>query len=154
MSEDVLSLFPIERICFDETVTPKKAVIDKLMRLAVEPLELEEAGHKKLLRALMAREDNGSTAVGNVGIPHVKNNTVSRIVGALGVFPAGLDFRAVDREPVHMVFLLLSPKDKAEEHVQVLRQVSLMVRKPDFIRFARQVRSAEEARGLLEEMGG
>ena len=70
------------------------------------------------------------------------------------MFPSGLDFKAVDSERVYGVFLLLSPSDQADEHVQVLRWLAGMIRAPDFISFIRQTSAPEDTRSLLEEMGG
>jgi mannitol/fructose-specific phosphotransferase system IIA component (Ntr-type) len=107
----------------------------------------------RLLEALLQREKQGSTAAGGLAIPHVKSPELRAPVGALGVFPAGTDFAAVDGEKVHAVFLLLSPASMAEEHLAALRFIASVARNPDFLRFVKRTRSPQDARALLEEMG-
>ena len=88
-----------------------------------------------------------------MAIPHIKTSLVKESIGALAVFPAGVDFDAVDGDVVHSVFLLISPKSAAEEHVKALRWIAGMVRQPDYTSFVCQTKSVTEVCGLLEEMG-
>ena len=65
-----------------------------------------------------------------------------------------MDFKSVDAEPVYSVFLVVSPDDRAEEHVGILRWIATMARKADYTLFVRQTKSPREASGLLYELGG
>ena len=152
MANTHLSLFPAERIAFDLPSASKNGVIATLLDIATEGLDLADGSRKRLINALLAREKSGSTGMGSVAIPHVKSNIVDRTVAALGVFPQGLDFQAADGEPVYSLFLLVSPKNQAEEHIQVLRWIAGMARKSDFSLFMRQTKNPQEVHSLLDEM--
>jgi len=147
-----LALWPVERILFDPAERTKRDVLGELLALAVARLDLAAAGSQPLLDLLLAREKSGSTAAARLAIPHARSAALPAPVGALGVFPRGVDFDAIDGERVHAVFLLLSPADRAAEHVEVLRWIAGLARGRDFMRFLLRTKSPAEARALLEEM--
>lgn len=148
-----MDLFPETQISFDVDGSSKAAMVEGLLDLALLSQPVDGQARKSLLKAVLKREKAGSTGVGRVAIPHIKTPLIQQTMAAVGVFPGGVDFDAVDGELVHCVFLLISPTVAAEEHVQALRWIAGMARKPDYTRFVRQTRSAEEVRGLLEELG-
>ncbi len=153
METNHLAVIPISKISFELPTEPKEAVIEALLDLAISDLELSAEDRDELLNALLTRESAGTTGVGSVAIPHVKSPRIPQTVAALGVFRDGIDFNAVDREPVYSVFLVASPAEAATEHVNLLRWIATLARKGDYTRFIRQTKNRKEARGLLKEMG-
>ena len=153
MAADMLTLFPSEQISFEIPGGNKKEIVKGLLELALRDLDLIEKDRNSLLRAVMKRENSGSTGAGRVAIPHVKTAHVTRTLASMAVFPDGVDFDAVDGEPVFSLFLILSPQKAVEEHLEVLRWIAGVARSADYTRFVRQTRSAEEVRSLLEELG-
>lgn len=147
-----LALWPVECIAFAPPAATKQEVLEALLDLAVARLELGAPARAELLELLLAREKSGSTAAGRLAIPHARSAGLAAPVGALGVFPRGVDFDAIDGEPVHAVFLLVSPADRAAEHVEVLRWIAALARGRDFMRFLVGTKSPAEARALLEEL--
>jgi mannitol/fructose-specific phosphotransferase system IIA component (Ntr-type) len=64
----------------------------------------------EILASIMRREELGPTGIGEgVAIPHTWHPAIERRLGALAVSRAGLEFEALDHQPVHVVFLLLTP---------------------------------------------
>ncbi len=105
-----------------------------------------------LVKAIIKREKKGSTGFGHgVAAPHVKTPEVSRVYAAVGISQAGLDFASLDKQPVHVVFLLLSPEDKPEEHIDAMECIFGVLTQDKFRRFLRQAKSTQEIWGLLEE---
>ncbi|MBL8764987.1 MAG: PTS sugar transporter subunit IIA [Phycisphaerae bacterium] len=106
----------------------------------------------ELLARVMEREKRGSTGFGKgVAVPHVKHKSVKGMRAAVGLAPAGIDFNALDRQPVFSVFLLLSPEDRPEEHLQAMEVIFKNLSKDTFRRFLRQAANAADVRTLLEE---
>jgi nitrogen PTS system EIIA component len=106
----------------------------------------------EMVKAIIKREKKGSTGFGHgVAAPHAKIPEVGRVFAAVGISHAGLDFSALDRQPVHVVFLLLSPEDKPEEHIDAMECIFGVLTQDKFRRFLRQAKSAQEIWGLLEE---
>ncbi len=109
----------------------------------------------ELLARILERERKGSTGFGRgVAVPHVKHPGVSRLSAAVGLSSRGVDFNSLDKQPVYSVFLLVSPEDRPEEHLQAMEVIFKNLSKDTFRRFLRQAGSAEEIRELLEEADG
>jgi fructose-specific phosphotransferase system IIA component len=82
-----------------------------------------------LYQKLWEREQLGSTGIGSgVAIPHCKMKGLDRAVLAVGLLRKGVDFGAVDDEPVKVLFLLVSPNDSPAEHLQALAAISRWVK--------------------------
>jgi mannitol/fructose-specific phosphotransferase system IIA component (Ntr-type) len=82
-----------------------------------------------LYQKLWEREQLGSTGIGSgVAIPHCKMKGLERAILAVGMVPDGIDFGAVDGEPVRLLFLLVSPNEAPAEHLQALAAISRWVK--------------------------
>jgi len=92
----------------------KEEVIRELVGLLVRAGSIKERDVHKLVQILLKRESLGSTGIGQgVAIPHGKSDCVTKLIGAFGVSRAGVDFDALDGEPVTLFFLLVAPEDSA-----------------------------------------
>jgi nitrogen PTS system EIIA component len=100
------------------------AVADKpelLRAMAVLLAGSGNAAPESVLAALQEREKLGSTGLGSgLALPHGRLAAISRPVGAFAQLAADLDFDALDRRPVRLVFALVVPADAAGEHLQIL----------------------------------
>ncbi len=109
----------------------------------------------ELVGKVLARERIGSTGFGKgVAVPHVKHKGVAGMVAAIGLSPGGIDFTALDRQPVYSVVLLLSPEDRPEEHLHAMEVIFRNLSKDTFRRFLRQAQTVADVRTLLEEADG
>jgi nitrogen PTS system EIIA component len=82
-----------------------------------------------LYQKLWEREQLGSTGIGaGVAIPHCKMKGLERALLAIGLARQGIDFGAVDDEPVRVLFLLVSPYESPAEHLQALAAISRWVK--------------------------
>jgi len=106
----------------------------------------------EFLKAVVKREKKGSTGFGHgVAVPHVKTTKVTRCVAAVGLHTAGIDFNALDRQPVHAVFLLLSPEEQPEAHLDAMESLFGTLSQENFRKFLKQARSVADVVTLLEE---
>ena len=102
--------------------------------------------------ALMEREGKGTTGIGEgVGIPHAKDESITHLVMALGVSPDGIEFDAIDGEPVTIVFLILAEIDNPGPHVEALAQVARLCQTPGSRRRLCQCRSSQEVLDVIVE---
>ncbi len=107
-----------------------------------------------LFQKLWEREQLGSTGIGSgIAIPHCKLPGLSHGIVAIGLVPAGVDFGAVDGQPVRLLFLVLSPSASPGEHLQVLATISRWVKagRAERILALREPAAVVE---LLEQEGG
>jgi PTS system nitrogen regulatory IIA component len=109
----------------------KKQVLEELVEaLASNKGEIDKVD---LLNALLEREKLGSTGIGDgVAIPHGKLNGLDNIILLFGKSGQGVDFDAIDRKPVCLVFLLVAPADSAGLHLKALARLSRMLREKEF----------------------
>lgn len=105
-----------------------------------------------LVAALIKREQNGSTGFGKgVAVPHVKHASVTKMVGTVGRSVSGIDFAALDHQPVYSVVLLLSPENQPQQHLSAMNIVFSNLQKDMFRRFLRQSDTREKIMDLVEE---
>ena len=86
-----------------------------------------------------------------VAIPHVKHGTVKNVVAVVGQSTAGIDFSALDEQPVFAVILLISPADDPDQHLQAMENVFKHLQNEKFRKFLRQCRTPEALEDLLKE---
>ena len=93
-------------------------VIGLLARTALGCRSLE-AGD--VVADLIARERKMTTGIGRgIAIPHTRCVNVRRPRAALGILHEGLDYGAVDDEPVHVIFTFVTPEADAALHIEIL----------------------------------
>ena len=134
--------------------TEKDAAIAEMLESAAKAGVIKPAHRKPLREALLEREANGSTGIGNgVAVPHFKEaKQVSKTTLLFGRAPNGIPYDAVDGRDVQMVFMVLGPEGSAPQHLEVLRWVSSLARNADFRRFVQSADTEDALRELLREM--
>jgi mannitol/fructose-specific phosphotransferase system IIA component (Ntr-type) len=133
--------------------SPKRDdAIAELVDALVEAGTIDAGERDAFLKAVIAREKRGSTGFGHgVAVPHVKSGSIERIGVAIGISPEGVEFNALDKKPVHSIFLLLSPEDRPEEHLEAMELIFGQLRHERFRSFLRQASSVADVLTLLEE---
>lgn len=130
----------------------KAEIIQRLCQALVDAGVLKRDQLDDIVRALIKREDLGTTGIGmGVAVPHTKHPSVDRLIATVGISPEGVDFQALDGEPVQALFLLVSPTDLPGEHLRALEYITRQLHNPTFARFLKQARSPSEVWTLLEE---
>lgn len=121
-------------------------------------LSLDKAGmlgkdnREEIATAVINRENEASTGMGKgVAIPHVKNKAVKEVVATVGLSSSGIDFMALDKEPVYSVILLISPVDNPDKHLQAMETVFGHLQKEKFRKFLRMCHDSKQIYELLME---
>lgn len=109
--------------------TSKKRLFQDLAEIARDVYGMSVS---QTVDALQERESLGPTGVGNgVALPHARMHGLDNVVGVFLRLEKPLDFDAVDRQPVDLVFALFAPKDSGVEHLKALALVSRTLRDSD-----------------------
>ena len=107
-------------------VTSKKRLMQAIADLAHDLIGLPEG---EIFDALQERESLGPTGVGHgVALPHARLADLSEVQGAFLRLEKPIDFNAVDRQPVDLVFALFAPADTGVDHLKALALVSRTLR--------------------------
>src|SRR5262249_30099362 len=121
-----------------------------LQELAAKAAELCGQGERTILETLQQREKLGSTGVGDgVAIPHGKLPKLGKLFGLFAPLEPGVDFEALDSQPVGLVFLLLAAEGAGADHLKALARVARLLRDPDVARKLRDSRDAEALYAVL-----
>ena len=117
----------------------RDGVLAELVEALVAARCLEPKSAKPVLKALADREAHGSTGFGKgVAVPHCQHCAVKRMVLAVGRSTKGVDFNALDKAPVYSVFLLLSPPDDQDRHLQAMELIFRPLQRATFRKWLRQ----------------
>jgi mannitol/fructose-specific phosphotransferase system IIA component (Ntr-type) len=139
-------------ILADMKADTTRGAIDEMVGALVKSKAVPEEQRKKVVDAILKREKKGTTGFGNgVAIPHAKHEGVDGVVGMLARSGAGIDFAALDGQPVHLFFLLLSNPDKPEDHLKAMEHIFRSIKNDNLRRFMCQAASREELLELLRE---
>jgi len=144
----ITDLITRERIVCDSEVTSKKRVIEVLSeRLATGQADLMA---RPIFDSLIGRERLGSTGLGHgVALPHGRFSQSQQAIGAFIKLRKGVDFDAIDRQPVDLVFGLLVPDHYTDEHLKILAYLAEMFSDRAF---CQQLRDADSNQALYERL--
>jgi len=152
------SVMKLTELVLQDAVIPNLQAVDKedVIRKMVSSLKdcgaVSEEHEEGIVDALMKRERLGTTGIGRgVAVPHTKHSSVNKLVCALGLVPDGVDFQALDGEPVYIVFLLVSPSDRPGEHLRGLEYISRHLKNQNFVKFLRNAGSKEAIWEVLQD---
>ncbi len=144
-------------VCFKATIpsltfTDRNGVIGELVSALVDAGALPAESAAEVTKAVIKRENEASTGMGKgVAVPHVKHSSVQDVVAVVGQTETGIDFSALDEQPVYTVILLISPVDNADRHLQAMENIFRHLQKEKFRKFLRQSRTPEAFEDLLRE---
>lgn len=126
--------------------------IAELIDAVVSSGALADSERDAFVKELIRREARASTGLGKgVAVPHIKHESIETIRGALAISQKGVDFNSLDRQPVYAIFLLLSPADRPEQHLDAMKVIFDNLNQERFRRFLMQATSRDEVLTLLSE---
>ncbi|QBQ54121.1 PTS IIA-like nitrogen regulatory protein PtsN [Nitrosococcus wardiae] len=135
-----------EQIAVGAVAGSKKRVLERLSELLTRGAD--DLDSADVFDCLLARERLGSTGLGDgIAIPHARMAGNQHTLAALVRLDQGIDFDALDQQPVDLFCALLVPEESAQIHVQLLAQLAEMFRDPEF---CARLREAKDPHTLLE----
>lgn len=128
---------------------------DEILKELIGLLDLDEKSEGILFKMLKRRENLGSTGIGKgIAIPHCRSLVVNRLRVAFGRKPEGVDFRAIDEQPVRDFFLIVAPPlEVSNQYLPVLGKIAQFAKEPDVSERLAKLDSPQEFFALLEEKG-
>ncbi len=136
----------------DLQATDRDSVIQELVDSLARAGAIEADAVPDIVAALIQREQIGTTGLGKgIAVPHVKHPRVQKMVGTVGRSVHGIDFAAIDHQPVYSIVLLLSPENQPQQHLQAMNIIFSNLQQDTFRRFLRQSETREAIVELLDE---
>jgi mannitol/fructose-specific phosphotransferase system IIA component (Ntr-type) len=146
---DILSK---EQIIPDLRATNRWEAIDELINNLVATGKITPQNQEAIAAVVKKRESSMSTGIGfGIGIPHASTDLITEVVGALGRSTKGVNFDALDNQPVNLVMLFLVPQGQFQKHLHTLANIAKLLHKAEF-RLA--LEQAPDADAMLQIVRG
>jgi mannitol/fructose-specific phosphotransferase system IIA component (Ntr-type) len=127
---DILSL---EIIVPDLHATNRWEAIDQLIQNLVVTNKIRPESRDAIIAVVKKRESSMSTGIGfGIGIPHASTDLIQEVVGSLGRQMKGIDFDALDNQPVNLVMLFLVPQGQFQKHLHTLANIAKLLHIKEF----------------------
>lgn len=145
----ITDLMDARSIQLNASASSKSDALDQIVELMCKSGRISD---KQAYRAqVYAREEEGTTGIGEgIAIPHGRGDMVKSPGLAAMVLPAGVDFDALDSEPVHLIFLIAAPNTKDNIHLDVLSKLSMLLMDDAFVAKLKSAESVEEFLSLVD----
>lgn len=122
---NITDLIAPARVVCRSDVASKKRVLDLVSELIASGGS--GCGSREIFDSLVGRERLGSTGLGHgVALPHGRIPGAEQALGAFVKLARGVDFDAIDQQPVDLVFALLVPEHFTDEHLKILAHLAEM----------------------------
>ncbi|MDT8388052.1 MAG: PTS IIA-like nitrogen regulatory protein PtsN [Thiogranum sp.] len=144
----ISELLSPERIACRQDSSSKKRSLEILSALLAS--SLPEFTEGEIFDSLIGRERLGSTGLGQgVALPHGRVQGLKHPLAAAMTLSKSVDYDAIDRQPVDLMFALLVPEESTEEHLQILARLAEMFIDPDFCAKLRGCQDSEQCFKLI-----
>ncbi|HEY0281038.1 MAG TPA: PTS IIA-like nitrogen regulatory protein PtsN [Rhizomicrobium sp.] len=122
------------------------------LELSARAASLVQVPERRVFETLIERERLGTTGVGQgIAIPHGRLVNLEKIVGVFVRLETPIDYDAVDKQPIDLVFMLLAPEGAGADHLKALARVSRLLRNQAVCEKLRAANSAEALYAILTE---
>lgn len=129
MAVKLKELITKETVIFLETLEMEDTIDALVGKAKVEGLISDEKSFKE---AVLEREELVSTGIGlGVAIPHAKVKELDKFFVIVGLNKNGLDWDAIDRNPVGAVFLIGGPEKQQKKYLQIIAKLILLIKNPE-----------------------
>jgi fructose-specific phosphotransferase system IIA component len=107
--------------------------IDELLNNLIDNGRIRPEHREQIAAVVKKRETSMSTGIGfGIGIPHASTDLIYEVVGALGRSEQGVNFDALDNQPVNLVMLFLVPQGQFQKHLHTLANIAKLLHNKDF----------------------
>jgi mannitol/fructose-specific phosphotransferase system IIA component (Ntr-type) len=128
---------------------------DEILKELIRLLRLDDKSEGILFKMLKRRENLGSTGIGRgIAIPHCRSLVVENLRVAFGRKAGGVDFNAIDNQPVHHFFLIVAPPlEVSNQYLPVLGKLAQFAKIPEITAALQAVESPDDFLALIESKG-
>ncbi len=148
---DILSR---EQILPELKASNRWEAIDELIGNLVATGKIKQENLDAISSVVKKRETSMSTGIGfGIGIPHASTDLISEVVGSLGRSRTGVNFDALDNQPVNLVMLFLVPHGQFQKHLHTLANIAKLLHKAEFRQALEQAPDADTMLRIIKEHG-
>jgi fructose-specific phosphotransferase system IIA component len=154
VSMDLGDILTKAQIITDLRATNRWEAIDELINNLVATGKITPEHQDAIAAVVKKRESSMSTGIGfGIGIPHASTDLISEVVGALGRSKKGVNFDALDNQPVNLVMLFLVPQGQFQKHLHTLANIAKLLHKAEFRQALEQAPDADAMLQIVRSQG-
>jgi fructose-specific phosphotransferase system IIA component len=143
-----------DQILTDLQATDRWQAIDELISNLVTTGKIKPEHREAISAVVKKRESSMSTGIGfGIGIPHASTDLINEVVGALGRSTKGVNFDALDNQPVNLVMLFLVPQGQFQKHLHTLANIAKLLHRADFRQALEEAPNADAMLKIIQEHG-
>jgi len=144
-----------QQIVTDLRATNRWEAIEELINTLVTTEKIKPENRDAIAGVVRKRESSMSTGIGfGIGIPHASTDLITEVVGALGRSKTGVNFEALDNQPVNLVMLFLVPQGQFQKHLHTLANIAKLLHRAEFRQALEQAPDAQSMLRIIREQGG
>ena len=144
-----------EQILPDMQASNRWEAIDELIGQLISSGKIKAEHRDAITAVIKKRETSMSTGIGfGIGIPHASTDLIYEVVGALGRSKKGIDFDALDNQPVTLVMLFLVPQGQFQKHLHTLAKIAKLFHKKEFRAALEAAPDAQAMQNIIKAEGG
>jgi mannitol/fructose-specific phosphotransferase system IIA component (Ntr-type) len=130
---DLGDILTPEQIKADLQAATRWEAIDELIANLIASGKIKPEHKDAIVAVVKKRESSMSTGIGfGIGIPHASTDLIYEVVGAFGRSRKGVNFDALDNQPVTLVMLFLVPQGQFQKHLHTLARIAKLLHKKEF----------------------
>ena len=146
------SILSVDQIITQMDSKNRWDVIDELIQKLVDCGKITAEKAPQIVEAVKKRESSMSTGVGfGVGLPHASTQLIDDVIGVFGRSSDGVNFDALDNQPVKFVVLFLVPQGQFQKHLQTLGNIARLLHRKDMRQAIEEAKTAEEIFNVIKE---
>jgi mannitol/fructose-specific phosphotransferase system IIA component (Ntr-type) len=143
-----------DQILTDLAAADRWQAIDELIANLVSTGKIQAQNREAIATVVKKRENSMSTGIGyGIGIPHASTDLIPEVIGALGRSKNGVNFDALDNQPVNLVMLFLVPQGQFQKHLHTLANIAKILHKAEFRQALEQAADAEAMLRVIKDQG-
>jgi fructose-specific phosphotransferase system IIA component len=152
---DLGDILTPQQIKADMQASNRWEAIDELINNLVECARIKPEHREAIVAVVKKRESSMSTGIGfGIGIPHASTDLIYEVVGAFGRSRKGVNFDALDNQPVTLVMLFLVPQGQFQKHLHTLAKIAKLLHKKEFRQALEDAANAEAMYQIIKAESG
>lgn len=146
----IKDLLKKELMIMDLKATEKLEAIDEMVqKMKEEGIVSDAEGFKD---SILKREEKGTTGLGEgIAMPHAKTKVVKTPAVLFAKSKNGVNYDALDGEPVHIFFMIAATEGAHDSHIETLAKLSKMLINDDFVNGLKTCENADEVHKLIDK---
>jgi mannitol/fructose-specific phosphotransferase system IIA component (Ntr-type) len=154
VSMNLADILSPTQIISEMRATDRWEAIEELIDHLVETGKIRSEDRASISSVVRKRENSMSTGIGfGIGIPHASTDLIHEVVGAFGRSTQGINFDALDNQPVKLVMLFLVPQGQFQKHLHTLANIAKLLHQTEFRQSLEQAADAGKMFEVINSFG-